>query len=308
MFIGGVMIDLQVGCHLMVSNDRSHMEKHAIYAGINNEQQYVVTLHDDLDQFTYSPPCVQTLDDFFEGYDTYTTFTYKDDVQKYRGQQIVSRALMQTEYSDESISFITDRNFVEWCITGEPLKEDKWKWQAYHVKVARTGYDHHGIYLGTFDGYGVVIHYSGFAKAFDKGEIEITTLDEFRGDSEDIYVVDYLDSEKIYGKFEIIDRAFSKLGENEYNLFSNNCEHFACWCITGKSNSAQVEKVRSTTVTTLITLDQLGIASIDPLTLYSLGASKSTTAVHAISKYLTPGVTPAIATVGATLLSKIFKR
>lgn len=29
---------------------------------------------------------------------------------------------------------------------------------------------------------------------------------------------------------------------------------------------------------------------------------------HAISKYLIPGVTPAVATVGVALLSKIFKR
>lgn len=302
------MIDFKVGCHLMVSNN--HYQKHAIYAGIEEEQQYVVTLNDidqDSTNYTASTPYVQTLEEFFEGYDTYTTFAY-DDIQKYRGQQIVSRALTQIEYSDESIHFTTSQNFVEWCITGERLKEDKWEWHVHHIRAARTGYDHHGIYLGKFEGVDVVIHYSGFAKAFDKGEIEITTLDEFRGDSKCIYVVDYPDSEKIYGKFEIIDRAFSKLGENEYHLFSNNCEHFACWCITGKSNSAQVEKVRSTTVNTLITLDGLGIAAVSPLTLHSLGASKSTIAMHAISKYLIPGVTPAVITTGAALLSKIFKR
>lgn len=275
------MFDFKVGCHLMVG--KAHYQKHAIYAGIREEQQYVVALNDigqDSTNYTYSPPYVQTLEAFLEDYDTYTTFVYRDDIQKYRGQQIVSRALTQTEYSDECIYFTTSQNFVEWCIAGERLKEDRWEWNVQHIRATRTGYDHHGIYLGEFDGTGVVIHYSGFSKAFNKGAIEITTLDEFRGDSKSVYVVDYPDSEKIYGKFEIIDRAFSKLGENEYHLFSNNCEHFACWCITGKSNSAQVEKVRSTTVNTLITLDGLGIAAVSPLTLHSLGASKSTIAMH----------------------------
>jgi hypothetical protein len=38
-----------------------------------------------------------------------------------------------------------------------------------------------------------------------------------------------------------VERARSCLGEDEYRFWSNNCEHFVQWCLTGHSRSAQVE-------------------------------------------------------------------
>lgn len=38
----------------------------------------------------------------------------------------------------------------------------------------------------------------------------------------------------------VIQRAESRLGENAYDLFDNNCEHFATWCKTGIHISEQV--------------------------------------------------------------------
>jgi hypothetical protein len=35
-------------------------------------------------------------------------------------------------------------------------------------------------------------------------------------------------------------RAQSRIGESGYNLFRNNCEHFATWCATGRGASEQV--------------------------------------------------------------------
>ena len=40
----------------------------------------------------------------------------------------------------------------------------------------------------------------------------------------------------------VVQRARSKLGEEKYCPLTNNCEHFAMWCKTGKSSSDQVEK------------------------------------------------------------------
>lgn len=40
----------------------------------------------------------------------------------------------------------------------------------------------------------------------------------------------------------VVLRARSRLGEKEYGLFHNNCEHFALWCKTGISSSEQVKK------------------------------------------------------------------
>lgn len=47
----------------------------------------------------------------------------------------------------------------------------------------------------------------------------------------------------LYSPNETIQRAQSRLGENKYNLFFNNCEHFAIWCKTGIHESYQVEQL-----------------------------------------------------------------
>ena len=41
----------------------------------------------------------------------------------------------------------------------------------------------------------------------------------------------------------VISRAESKLGEREYDPFTNNCEHFATWCKVGTSSSEQADEV-----------------------------------------------------------------
>jgi hypothetical protein len=38
----------------------------------------------------------------------------------------------------------------------------------------------------------------------------------------------------------VIERAESRLGERQYNLLTNNCEHFASWCKTGKNQCVQL--------------------------------------------------------------------
>ena len=42
---------------------------------------------------------------------------------------------------------------------------------------------------------------------------------------------------------DTIRRAMERLGEEEYNLITNNCEHFAMWCKTGESISCQVNQI-----------------------------------------------------------------
>ena len=50
---------------------------------------------------------------------------------------------------------------------------------------------------------------------------------------------------RIYSPEETMERAHSRLGEDAYNMFSNNCEHFAIWCKTGISESYQAERILS---------------------------------------------------------------
>ncbi|OUL37499.1 NC domain/GUN4 [Nostoc sp. T09] len=89
-------------------------------------------------------------------------------------------------------------------------------------------YTHHGIDCGD----GTVIHYSD-------GCIRRVSIHEFSLGKK-IYKKHYddCDSSDI-----VILRAESRLGEGEYNLFSNNCEHFASWCKTGFEDPKQVKPI-----------------------------------------------------------------
>ena len=117
-----------------------------------------------------------------------------------------------------------------------------------HIQVSRGFYTHHGIVVNDYK----VIHYSGFAEAFNKGFIEVTDLDTFLGDASAFEVVNYPSWEVRYSNSEVVARAYSRLGENDYNLIFNNCEGFACWCITGKNKSEQVDSVMRNTTTTVL--------------------------------------------------------
>ena len=102
-----------------------------------------------------------------------------------------------------------------------------------HLVSQRTGYSHHGLYVGN----GEVIHYSGFSDAFDKGSIELTTLADFSQDQGYEVINHFL---CVFDEQERVERAYSKLGEDSYNLIFNNCEHFVNWCFNGVKTSSQV--------------------------------------------------------------------
>ena len=50
----------------------------------------------------------------------------------------------------------------------------------------------------------------------------------------------------LYTREETLQRAYRRLGERNYNLITNNCEHFAIWCRTGISSSSQVKEAEKT--------------------------------------------------------------
>lgn len=107
-----------------------------------------------------------------------------------------------------------------------------------HLIVSRTFYTHHGIYAGE----GIVIHYSGFSDGPTSGPVVFDTLETFSG-GRAITIRKY-SSPSFKGK-AVVRRADSRLGENEYDLHSNNCEDFCSWAITGKHRSAQVDFVET---------------------------------------------------------------
>lgn len=114
-----------------------------------------------------------------------------------------------------------------------------------HLVTTRMGYSHHGLYVGN----GQVIHYAGFAAGFSKGAISLTSTAEFtQGHA---WYIKPHDS-ALYDAPSRVERAHSKLGEDEYNLFSNNCEHFVSWCFDGKKSSEQVQRATKSTASAVL--------------------------------------------------------
>ena len=103
-----------------------------------------------------------------------------------------------------------------------------------HLTSPRRGYLHHGVYAGN----GRVIHYGGFSRFLVSRPVEEVTLETFtlgRGLAVKPWVAPRFDG------VQAVERARSRIGENRYRLLSNNCEHFAEWCIGGQSRSSQVD-------------------------------------------------------------------
>ncbi|WP_431480916.1 lecithin retinol acyltransferase family protein [Pseudomonas thivervalensis] len=102
-----------------------------------------------------------------------------------------------------------------------------------HLVSPRGFYLHHGIYLGGLK----VAHYSGFSGSLRSGPIEVIDLEHF-AHGKPVWIAQ---EPYEYSNDEVVRRARSRLGENQYRILSNNCEHFCNWCISGKHYSAQVD-------------------------------------------------------------------
>lgn len=87
-----------------------------------------------------------------------------------------------------------------------------------HIAVDRELYSHHAIY----DGEGGVVEYDDFI-------VKTASLEQFAQGAK-IYRVQ---ETAAYEPDEIMERAYSRMGEQEYHLLFNNCENFATWCRCG---------------------------------------------------------------------------
>jgi len=104
-----------------------------------------------------------------------------------------------------------------------------------HLMTSRRGYSHHGVYIGR----GRLIHYAGLSGGiWQCGPVEEVSLLRFaRG--QPVTIVDHPCC--AFSAEEVVRRARSRIGENDYRLLTNNCEHFCNWCLDGINYSAQVE-------------------------------------------------------------------
>ena len=110
---------------------------------------------------------------------------------------------------------------------------DKYKGQHLKIKKAGGTYTHHALGLGD----GRVLHYSGLANDLSTaGVIEEVALEEF-AQGKEIEVRSH--DKRKYSLEEAIIRAKLRLGEDQYHILHNNCEHLIEWCITGEHRSHQ---------------------------------------------------------------------
>ncbi|MCQ2417040.1 MAG: lecithin retinol acyltransferase family protein [Oscillospiraceae bacterium] len=142
------------------------------------------------------------------------------------------------------------------------------------IGVDRKGgaYAHYGIYISDT----CVVHYGiPASKTIGHAEIHCTDLKNFLKNDTQYFILDFpkpyqppvrLDgtnavppsnkfSEELartlqqtygyhlYTPEETVARARSRIGETDYNLLTNNCEHFAIWCKTGVNESIQVSSM-----------------------------------------------------------------
>ncbi|CAH1244078.1 HRASLS2 [Branchiostoma lanceolatum] len=122
----------------------------------------------------------------------------------------------------------------------------------------KLGHSHWAVYAGnenvvhrTGSNDGLNLHPASSASVsgvqLDKAKVKEEPLSKVAGASK-FYINNYKDKDKkqaVLPGLKIVERARSQLGKSGYNLFFNNCEHFATWCRYGKGTSKQVSDAAS---------------------------------------------------------------
>jgi len=103
-----------------------------------------------------------------------------------------------------------------------------------HMVTPRRGYTHHGIYVGQ----GRVVQYGGLSRGLRRSPVEEVPLSQF---AQGRPICLRLGESLLFDRDEVVRRARLRLGENRYNVLTNNCEHLCEWCVRGEHRSYQVD-------------------------------------------------------------------
>jgi hypothetical protein len=131
---------------------------------------------------------------------------------------------------------------------GEPFTVEGVLREGDHIRVSRKvgSYGHHGLYIGDEK----IIHFDGEPTNVSKASIRVDSLSYF-ADRGTVSSVQY-PPRLCFSTKRTIERAMFRLDHKgfkvdskTYNLFSNNCEHFASWAKTGLGTSLQVEALKA---------------------------------------------------------------
>ena len=120
-----------------------------------------------------------------------------------------------------------------------------------HICFSRLAYSHHAIVesVDKCSGEANIIEYTNTSAGFiedhfrlrkNPGKAEVVEGKIKFDTNEHVYVIKHT---SCFDPDTVVSRAKSQRKKREYNVFTNNCEHFALWCKTGISSSDQVNKV-----------------------------------------------------------------
>jgi len=116
-----------------------------------------------------------------------------------------------------------------------PLKSGHEPPLGAHLVTRCAFYTHHGIYIGG----GRVIHYAGLAHGLRRGPVEAISLESFARSR----TIRIRQEHQSFDPHEVMARARSRLGECNYRILTNNCEHLCAWALRGEFRSQQVERL-----------------------------------------------------------------
>nr|MBQ6241491.1 lecithin retinol acyltransferase family protein [Lachnospiraceae bacterium] len=114
------------------------------------------------------------------------------------------------------------------------------------IRVRIGSFYHYGVFVSEEE----VISYGlppieRFANEPDRLKVLATDIDVFAcGGIVEIAVPDRKERRKRLPAKKIIETARSRIGEDQYDLLHNNCEHFANECVFGESRSLLEEAAR----------------------------------------------------------------
>ena len=115
-----------------------------------------------------------------------------------------------------------------------PLSDESEPMIGAHIVTRRHGYTHHGIYAGV----GKVVHYAGLSRGLRRGPVEEISLARFAA-GRPVSIVSGIPPK--FEGWEVARRARARIGEDNYRILTNNCEHFCEWCLRGQHRSYQID-------------------------------------------------------------------
>lgn len=96
---------------------------------------------------------------------------------------------------------------------------------------------HHGVYVGD----GQVVHFWGRMPYKSDARVMAVPVAVFEQLAKNVGSrVLVLNVASRLPRDKTVRRALSRVGEGGYNVATNNCEHFANWCVQGVAYSAQI--------------------------------------------------------------------